>query len=84
MLQVIRDIQGAVPNIEIEVFMLYSQLAKSYNRSEKLLKVYPHQSTSTCCFLLQTRYQVSALLYLLKKLEATFNIYDIFNDTQLV
>eukprot|EP00026_Physarum_polycephalum_P004821 Phypoly_transcript_04845.p1 GENE.Phypoly_transcript_04845~~Phypoly_transcript_04845.p1 ORF type:complete len:597 (+),score=116.63 Phypoly_transcript_04845:110-1900(+) len=66
-LHVLRDIQEAVPNIEIEIFMLYSQLAKAHNRSEKLLKVY----------------QVSALLYLLRKLESTFNIYDIFNDVEL-
>lgn len=40
-LQLLRDIQEAVPNIEIEIFMLYSQLANAHSRKEKLLKVYP-------------------------------------------
>lgn len=39
-LHMLRDIQEAVPNIEVEIFMLYSQLANARTRSEKLLKVY--------------------------------------------
>lgn len=60
----LRDIQEAVPHLEAEIFELHSRLESTDDRSEKLVKVY----------------QWSALLYLLKKLESTFNIYDIFLD----
>lgn len=84
MYQSIRDIQESVPHLEAEIIFLYSQLEAAQDRSDKLLKVYPNQKYPLRNIFELDSYQVSALLYLLKELESSFNIYDCFQNLDLV